>query len=65
MVDISAHRYWYLIRTVRVNRIERLEEKFLKNIRECQRICGEKRKGADFEGARELLEKLISDALNI
>ena len=65
MVDIAAHRYWYLIRTVRLNHIERLEEKFMKNIRECQRICGEKREGADFEEARELLEKLISDALNI
>jgi hypothetical protein len=65
MVEIAAHRYWYLIRIVRVNRIERLEERFLKNIRDCQNICDEQRAGLAFVEARELLEKSINDALNI
>jgi hypothetical protein len=64
MVDIAAHRYWYLIRIVALNCCERLEEKFLKNIRDCQKICEEERAGVPFVEARKLLEARISDALN-
>lgn len=65
MVTIAAQRYWYLIRIMKLNGPEHLLERFLENIRYCQKICKEKREGLPFTDAEGLLEEAVEHALDL
>lgn len=65
VVEVGARRYWLLLRFTTLNRLQPLQEDFLKNARYCAKICQEKRNGKGFLEARRMLEQQIDDAVDI
>jgi hypothetical protein len=65
MVRTCAYRYWALIRFAALNNLQGLQKSLLDDIRHCQQICLEERKGAAFPEAYDLIEWQIKDALDL
>jgi len=65
MVRTCAHRYWALIRFAALNNLQSLQKSLLDDIRYCQQICLEERRGKSFPEAYDLIEWQIKDALDV
>jgi len=64
MVSVAAHRYWYLTKITKLNGPEH-QERFLGNIRSCQKICSEEIDGVPFTETEALLAETIRTALDL
>ena len=64
LVEIGARRFRMLIRLVAVNHLDRLREKFIEEVRRCEDICSEERRGTAFPEGRKILDDAVRDALD-
>ena len=64
LAELVAQRYWMLIRYATLNELKHLQSEYLRDARECQRICLEDRTGKAFPEGRKKLGEAIADALD-
>jgi hypothetical protein len=60
IVEVTARRYWSLIRFATLNGLQKLQAEFLKNARNCAEICNEERDGKPLSEGRRYLEERIT-----
>jgi hypothetical protein len=60
IVELTARRYWSLIRFATLNGLQKLQAEFLKNARNCAEICNEERDGKPLSEGRRYLEERIT-----
>ncbi len=65
ILEIPIHRYWSLIRFTALNKLTRLRDAFMENLRHCQNICNETSKGRTFPEGWNAIEETMKDALDL
>lgn len=64
LAELVAQRYWMLIRYATLNGLKHLQSEYLRDARDCQRICLEDRTGKAFPEGRKRLDEAITGALD-